>query len=383
MKVLVTNCSRNSGQVVMWALHRNGWEVQGADDRAPPLGVHSRAANAPYAVLPMEGAAGFAAALLELLKSARPDVLIPTRGIEAACQRQADVTALTACLLPPADAFTLCNDKALLLELCDRCGFPTPRRFELAEAARWLRAQPGREVVARPRRDVGGGQDVHLVYAASDLPGICEAIEARHGGVLVTEVIPGPASAMRAAHLLFDARSRLIASFVMQKTRIWPLRKGVTVAALSVRDGDLVESLRPLFEKLQWRGAADVEVKIDPGDGRPVMIEINPRFSGAIAFPIACGVDMAELYCRAALGQDLPEVRLSAYEPGRGYVDYSRWLAAVWAQRTQPGNLHDARAEFARRTPGVGRIDPGALLGKLLLSVPGLSRRCGQELPSP
>ena len=375
MKVLVTNSSRNTGLAIMRALDATGWEVHGADDRTPPFGLHSRSAAARYALLPTADAVGFGDALLELLRVIRPQVLIPTRGVEVACRRAAEISAISANLLPSVKAFETLNDKRRLLDLCNRHGVGVPLRFEVQEAVQLLTTGRIREVVAKPCRDVGGGEDVHFIGVADDLAAVSAGIVARHGAALVTEVIPGPTSALRGLHLLFDARSRLISFFVQQKTRIWPPRRGVTAAASSTHEVALVEMLLPMFQELEWRGPADVDLKIDARDGRPRVIEINPRFSGALNFPIACGVNMPDLLCRASLGEVLPEARQPAYAAGRRYVDTGRWLKSVWTQRAEPGNLHGARAELAGRVPPVWRGDTRAQLGKMLMSVPGLARR--------
>jgi NAD(P)-dependent dehydrogenase (short-subunit alcohol dehydrogenase family) len=82
MKALVTNCTRNSGLTALRALAGAGWSVLGADDRLFPPALHSRYADAPYVQLPAADDPLFAPALLDLLDRVRPDVFIPTRGIE-------------------------------------------------------------------------------------------------------------------------------------------------------------------------------------------------------------------------------------------------------------------------------------------------------------
>jgi hypothetical protein len=369
VKALVTNCTRNSGLVVMRALARQGWTVYGADDRVPPLGLRANCARGPYALLPDERSPSFAAALLALLRESSPDALIPTRGIEAACRNAEAVGALTATLLPPLAAFETLNDKALLLDLCDRHGFGTPKRFDADGARAYLRANAGGGVVIKPRLDVGGGEDVWFVRDAADVDVVRERVGRRPGGALITELIPGGTECVHALHLLFDASSRLVAHFALRKTRLWPLHRGVAVGAVSVHMPELLRALLPLFEELGWRGPADVEVKIDARDGVPRMLEINPRFSGAIGFPIGCGIDMGGLYCRAALGEWLPAQAEDAYPAGVHYVDGTRWLQAVAAQWREPGNLRCALRELRDpRVPGPYQLaDPGAWLGKAML----------------
>lgn len=373
MNVLVTNCTRNSGLSVMRALQSAGWEVQGADDRRLAFGLRSRCASRGYAHVPAEDDPAFTAALLALLDRTRPDVLIPTRGIEAACRARDALLARTRCLLPSPDAFETLNDKLLLLRRCERAGIAAPRVFEVSAAEAYLAETPDARVVIKPRRDVGGGHNVHIVSERTRVRALYELVVAEHGGALISEYIPGPTDNLRAVQLLFDSSSRLIAHFVMRKLRIWPPGVGVTVAAVSTHETALVSALVPLLQQLQWQGPVDAEFKIDQRDGVARILEINPRFSGAIHFPIACGVNLPLLYCRAALGERLGEVIEPGYAAGVHYLDYGRWLAGLVTELRSAGSsrwsvLHRGWRQELRR-PRVRSVhslsDPGPLIAKL------------------
>ncbi|MGH9645131.1 MAG: ATP-grasp domain-containing protein [Terriglobales bacterium] len=376
MKVLVTNCTRNSGLSVMRALSAAGWIVEGADDRALAFGLRSRCASTAYARLPHEDDPGFVAALLQLLEQTQPDVLIPTRGIEAACYARESVTARSHCLLAPPEAFEVLNDKVRLLERCAALSIARPQSFSPDEAERYLKAASHYQVVIKPRRDVGGGHNVHIVSEATQILPLYQRVVQAHGGALISEFIPGPTENLRAVQLLFDSASRLIAYFVLRKLRIWPPGVGVTVAAVSTHETALVSSLVPLLKQLQWQGPVDAEFKIDSRDGLAKILEINPRFSGAVHFPIACGVNMPMLYCRAALGEHLAEAHQPCYPAGMHYLDGGRWLAGLLSELRTPGSSRWAVLrrgwQEELRGPRVRSVhtpsDPGPLLAKLFRS---------------
>lgn len=373
MKALVTNCTRNSGLTVMQALSSAGWRVEGADDRALAFGLRSRCAVGPYAQLPLETSPAFTAALLALLDRGRPDVMIPTRGIEAACRARDAVAARTRCLLPTQAAFEILNDKARMLEHCVALNIAGPRVFEPCEAVQFLKDSPGAMVVIKPRRDVGGGHNVHMVSDPAAVGAIHQHVSAAHGAALISDFIPGPTDNLRAVHLLFDADSRLIAYFVMRKLRVWPAGVGITVAAVSTHETEMVRQVVPLLQQLRWQGPVDAEFKIDQRDGIARILEINPRFSGAVHFPIACGVNMPLLYCRAALGERIAEAGPPCYAAGMHYLDTGRWLAAVLSECLAPESNRWAVLRRAwheeLRQPRVRSVhalrDPGPLLAKL------------------
>lgn len=374
MRALVTNCTRNSGLAVMRGLSSAGWIVQGADDRVFAFGLRSRCTAAAYESLPAPDDSRFPEALLTLLDRARPDVLVPSRAVGAILRIRDAVAERTRCLLPSLDAFEVMNDKARLLERCAALGIATPRVFSSDQAARFLQEVPRSQVVVKPRRDLGGGRGVHFVAEAAALAATYQSVVALHGDTLITEYIPGPTDSLRAVHLLFDSASRLVAFFVLRKLRIWPSRVGVTVAAASTHETGLVERLLPLFQSLEWRGPADAELKIDARDGVARIIEINPRFSGAIHFPIACGLNLPVLFCRAALGERLEEASRPAYPAGMHYVDAGRWLASMVAELKEPGSnwaaiLAGWKDELRQpRVPSVHAwSDLGPVVGKLLM----------------
>jgi predicted ATP-grasp superfamily ATP-dependent carboligase len=71
-----------------------------------------------------------------------------------------------------------------------------------------------------------------------------------------------------------------------------------------------------------------VEYRRD-GEGRPVLMEVNPRMGGTVALPAACGVDFPGLLRNWKL--DLALERVPGYRTGQRL----RWLAGdIWNLKT-------------------------------------------------
>ena len=58
-----------------------------------------------------------------------------------------------------------------------------------------------------------------------------------------------------------------------------------------------------LLKSLNWVGIAMVEFKVDPRDGIPKLMEVNPRFWGSLQLAIVSGVDFPYLILKMARGE--------------------------------------------------------------------------------
>jgi predicted ATP-grasp superfamily ATP-dependent carboligase len=90
--------------------------------------------------------------------------------------------------------------------------------------------------------------------------------------------------------------------------REYPVSGGASTLRVSVRHDEIYEMAHSLLNALQWFGVAMVEFKIDPRDGRPKLMEINPRFWGSLALAIHAGVNFPWLLYRMASNENFKPV---------------------------------------------------------------------------
>jgi len=368
MKVLLTNTTRNGGMIVAQALARAGHTVVGADDRRLPFGLHSRYIARQYQT-PPDGARGYADALLDIVRSERPDVLIPFAGASAVAGRRVEFLRETRTLVPDGPSLETVTNKALLPDLCAKLGVDVPQPYSREQAERAVAR--GDAVVVKPGNSEGAGKGLRFVKTVAALHSALDALERAEQEAVITDFVPGPTEMEHALHVLFDSESRLVAWFSLRKSIQSPLHKGITAAAVSTHDYALVQRMLPLFEHLRWQGPADVELKTDPRDGKVKLIEINGRFSGAIGFPIALGIDMANLYVRASRGERLPEAGLPVYPEGIRYINPGPYLLVLPARMREDGlrsTFRALRAECSGRVvvPAWPLRDPAPLFAKML-----------------
>ena len=118
-----------------------------------------------------------------------------------------------------------------------------------------------------------------------------------------------------------------------------------------------------LLAALGWVGVAMAEFKVDPRDGRPKLLEVNPRFWGSLNHAIVCGVDFPWLLYRMAMEGDVePQgeyrvgVRSRSFLPGE-LLHFARNPRRF---RLKPGlmdfSIPDDLLSAADPWPALGRI---------------------------
>jgi predicted ATP-grasp superfamily ATP-dependent carboligase len=223
-------------------------------------------------------------------------------------------------LLPDPPSFAIASDKARTAILAEECGIPFPKYYapENISALRDLvRAHEIDKFILKPRQSSGSAG---IVYGRGILLIDLEHHWAEHGPLLFQERIPSDGTAFGVS-LLYDSLGVHLASFEYRRLRQYPVSGGPSTQRISVPLSHLTSLSRRLVERLNWRGVAMVEWKVDPETGKPLLLEINPRFWGSLALAVRAGVDFPRLYADAALGKasanSSPSYRLGTI---------SRWL---------------------------------------------------------
>ena len=95
-----------------------------------------------------------------------------------------------------------------------------------------------------------------------------------------------------------------------------------------------------MLRQLKWKGPADIEFKMDAKDQKMKLIEINARFSGAVNFPISCGIDLPELTCQATLGRVDSIKDENDYVEGVKYWNPAQYFRSVFNDIRISNKLH-------------------------------------------
>jgi len=384
MRVLLTNGHRNAGLSIMRHLGAMGHRLIAADTRALAFGLRSRYAEA-FGWLPEPSAPEYADRLLALIRQVRPDVLMPLGGLVAVSERLEEFERETPVLAAAADAYESLQDKRKVYDLCEQLGIAYPRVLGTDPEtliACWPKANGDLPLaVIKPRKDKGAGRGLVFLHDREGLTELWQKLTEQHGQLVATEFIPGPVDAQYAVQLLFDRNSELVEFFVLRKLRQWPTDSGITVEATSSHELELVSQVLPLFRQLGWRGPVEVELKRDVRTGRVCVLEINPRFSGTVAFPLSAGVDLAGSMLEASLGRSTPRALRPYYAAGLHYWNPFPYCRSVFSDLCRMSRMTQGLRGLAmpliQRPVGNPYVlsDPAALLGKVLWQAGDALRR--------
>jgi carbamoyl-phosphate synthase large subunit len=148
-------------------------------------------------------------------------------------------------------------------------------------------------VIVKPRRGAGS-RGVRLVIDRAELAAVSATED-----LLVQELLPGDEYSV---DVLADLEGSVIAAVPRARLRV---DSGVSVAGVTLHDDDLVRTASAVARVIGLTTVANVQLKRDR-DGAPALLEVNPRFPGAMPLTIAAGVDMPSITLDAVLGRPVP-----------------------------------------------------------------------------
>jgi predicted ATP-grasp superfamily ATP-dependent carboligase len=160
--------------------------------------------------------------------------------------------------------------------------------------------------VIKPRIS-SGSFGIAYVRRKEDLLPVYQKIHARYPFPLIQEWIPNGAGTYGFS-ALFDEASSVKAVFIHKKLRTYPIQGGPSTLREGVQHSQIMELGLSLLKSLNWTGVAMAEFKVDPRDGIPKLMEINPRFWGSLHLAILSGVDFPYLILKMARGETVEPV---------------------------------------------------------------------------
>ncbi|WP_223586953.1 ATP-grasp domain-containing protein [Microbacterium sp. OVT16B] len=290
-RVLVTGAGGPAGVVVIRSLlKRPELTVFAADMDGWAAGLYLVPAE-QRRLVPPGRAEEFVPTLARLVEDDAIDVVVSTVDVELiALSERRDELAPAVLAAPSADTLDVSLDKLLLAERCADTG-RAPRTVLAGPAAQAVDWEF--PVFAKPRQGAGS-RGIRLVpdRAALDALPVDE-------GLIVQDFLPGEEYSV---DVVADAAGQVVAAVPRTRARV---DSGVAIAGRTVHDPELEETASAIAKAIGLVGVANVQLRRGR-DGRAMLLEVNPRFPGALPLTIAAGVDIPSLVVDLFLGRELP-----------------------------------------------------------------------------
>jgi predicted ATP-grasp superfamily ATP-dependent carboligase len=350
--VLLTYAWCRVSYVILHSLTNRGVRVHLADASSVAMCRYSRrGASFTKCRSPFANPQGYVDDVAAALKKTGATVLLPGHEDILTLARERHRLP-KGTLLPAGEAGTLARvtNKLSTVVAARQAGVPVPETFKPETREELIERAKSLEYPVVVKTQIGNSaKGVRIAHTAT------ECLE-HFDSLVATYALPPPRWPMVQAFapgtgygvcVLYN-RGQLRAAFSERYLRCKDGTLGTSVYRESVAAPDLVAHARKLMESLQWHGVAHLDFLRDDATGRSVLIEVNPRFWGALDLAVRAGIDFPWLLYRMAVDGDVEPA--NAYRIGVR----SRWIL---------GEMLHLVSHVRRRRAGGAMRAAAAMLG--------------------
>lgn len=364
-KILVLDGMWNKTLAVVRSLGQRGFNITAGEWTRFATALFSRYCSRRVVYpSPVSAPVQFVDWLVNDIKTAGYDMVLPTELSTQMLLAKNRGSIERYARLPFADNNLTSDiqDKAWLMKYAMGKGIPCPSTEFPASlnAVEAIREKLKYPVVIKPRVS-SGSRGMTYVKKPGSLVEAYREVHEKYPYPVIQEFIPNGGAYGVGALLNFNSEPR--ASFVYRRIREYPVNGGPSTMRESVRHEDIRSRALDMLQSLKWSGIAMVEFRVDSRDGRPKLLEINPRFWGSLWLAIRSGVDFPYLLYKIAMDGDVSP--LHDYRVGvkcRWLIpgEFMHFLHNPCRFRMEPGffskDAEDDILSFDDPLPTLGRI---------------------------
>lgn len=228
----------------------------------------------------------------ELTKN-KYDLLITMEDatIKALLPHRHEIEKLTRFPLPNNKSFEIASDKEKTLKFAKKINIDIPQTyFNISKIDTNKITLP---VIIKPTIS-SGSRGLQYINTIKTLTETVKKIKKTKTNAVIQERIPQDGQEV-GVNLLFNHQHQAVAGFTYKRIRDYPVSGGPSTLRESTHNPALMQTAIKLLEKLKWVGVAMVEFKYDPRDNKTKLMEINPRFWGSLALPVAAKINFPYL----------------------------------------------------------------------------------------
>jgi carbamoyl-phosphate synthase large subunit len=294
----------------------------------------------------------FAEALLDVCRRESVDIVIPGADEEVFALAKAKSAFLEAgvkCAVEDSEKVELTRDKVRFFERLAQADVPLPKFAEISTAGELhgvaeALGYPERPVILKPNTGRGARG---LILVDSKVNALDQGTEARGYAVgnvdLVTELLgksEEPLGLIAMEFLpgdIFDcdcvARDG-VPLCIVPRRRLWdtPFSRGVEGHRIE-HNPEMEGLVKQITEALSFNYVFDCDFG-SSADGKPGLLELNPRWSGSVTAALAGGVNVPSVLVRSMADLPLPNVEVRA---GATAIPMTRMVFPEWPAVTIDG----------------------------------------------
>ena len=258
---------------------------------------------------------GYAKELIQVLKKADYDVLIPV-GLNSnlmASKYKSEIQSYVNLLAPDWEYMKIAANKDMTMNLASCIGVPIPQTVVLDDP-RDLRDITEFPVVIKSSDESKN----YIKYCNNPqelLENFNELFSKSRTKIICQEYIEGFGCGFFGIY----QEGRLISHFLHKRLKEFPITGGPSAVAESFFDEKLYHSGKQLCDALHWNGPIMAEFKYDTIKGEYKLIEINPKLWGSLDLTIEAGINVPKILIQSALRKEID------CTPTYRYVKY-RWV---------------------------------------------------------
>jgi carbamoyl-phosphate synthase large subunit len=256
-----------------------------------------------FEIIPAANDNDFIDRVLQIVQQHQVDLLIPIVDYEfPRFAETIDRFNAIGCrvVLSSSSVIETCNDKWKTFQFLNQLGIDTPDSWLPGDLEVDTAKFP---LFVKPQLMGRGSLDCHVVHSPAELDRVLQSVKSP----IVQQLVTGREYTV---DMLCDFKGKAINGVVRERTET---KSGVSYKGVTVLNQAVLEQAAKIVEALPIVGPSNLQCFVN--DQAVTFIEINPRFSGALALSIAAGFNSPGLLLALHAGRAVP-TQLGQYEEG-------------------------------------------------------------------
>ncbi len=232
--------------------------------------------------------------LSRFIREGGHDMVIPTddQTLTALTEHYDDFKDMLHIACPPPQVTRLVLNKALTLEVAQKCGIRVPKTIVVSNSTQLSdlsRSFPFPWVLKPAEKETRLEETKSFTFSTADEVALkFPTAQEFTPSMLLQEYCAGAGVGVE----MLIHEGNCLAVFQHRRLKELPYTGGVSVTAVAEHpDPALVEPSLALLRALHWEGIAMVESKVNPAGGSAVLMEVNGRYWGTLSLPVSVGID--------------------------------------------------------------------------------------------